>query len=100
MFFLSLCRFSPGSPGENALLVAFRDARKHQSPNSGWPESAMAGALGVRLGGVNYYGGEKRRKVLLGDFIVDLAPERIGEALSVVRLGSFLALGFLGGALL
>jgi len=96
VLFISFAAFLLGHRGENALLVAFRDARKHQSPNSGWPESAMAGALGVRLGGVNYYGGKREESAFLGDFIVDLAPERIGEALSVVRLGSFLALGFLG----
>ena len=35
--------------------VMFRDARKHASPNSGWPEAAMAGALGVQLGGEASY---------------------------------------------
>ncbi len=83
-----------GRWGRSALSVAFRDAREHQSPNAGWPESAMAGALGVRLGGVNYYGGKREETAFLGDFIVDLTPERIGEALLVVRLSSFLALGF------
>ena len=37
--------------------VMLRDARKHASPNSGWPEAAMAGALGVRLGGRASYDG-------------------------------------------
>ena len=37
--------------------VMFRDARKHASPNSGWPEAAMAGALGVQLGGEASYDG-------------------------------------------
>ena len=83
-----------GRWGRSALSVAFRDARKHESPNAGWPESAMAGALGVRLGGVNYYGGKREETAFLGDFVLDLTPERIGEALSIVRLGSFLALGF------
>ena len=34
-----------------------RDARKHASPNAGWPEAAMAAALGVRLGGPARYDG-------------------------------------------
>ncbi|GAC1415436.1 MAG: adenosylcobinamide-phosphate synthase CbiB [Candidatus Velthaea sp.] len=38
-----------------ALRVALRDARAHASPNAGWPEAAMAAALGVRLGGDNRY---------------------------------------------
>lgn len=38
-----------------ALRVMARDARRHRSPNAGWPESAMAGALGVRLSGPRVY---------------------------------------------
>jgi len=40
------------------LVVMVRDARLHRSPNAGWPESAMAAATGVALGGPRYYGGE------------------------------------------
>ena len=39
-----------------AMKVMFRDPRKHRSPNAGWPESAMAGALGIRLSGPRTYG--------------------------------------------
>lgn len=38
-----------------ALLCMFRDARHHRSPNAGWPEAAMAAALGVRLSGPRAY---------------------------------------------
>jgi len=38
-----------------AFHTMLRDARKHRSPNAGWPESAMAGALGVRLSGPRRY---------------------------------------------
>lgn len=40
-----------------ALACMLRDARLHRSPNAGWPESAMAGALGVRLSGPRIYDG-------------------------------------------
>jgi adenosylcobinamide-phosphate synthase len=40
----------------DALRVLLRDARAHRSPNAGWPEAAMAGALGVRLSGPRVYG--------------------------------------------
>jgi len=40
-----------------ALITMFRDARHHPSPNSGWPEAAMAGALGLALGGPRKYPG-------------------------------------------
>ncbi|MDE2238628.1 MAG: cobalamin biosynthesis protein CobD [Rhodospirillales bacterium] len=41
-----------------ALRTAWRDARHHRSPNGGWPEAAMAGALGIRLSGPRIYGNE------------------------------------------
>ena len=43
--------------GASALAVMLRDARQHRSPNAGWPEAAMAGALGLSLGGPRQYGG-------------------------------------------
>lgn len=44
------------NPGE-AWRAIWRDARKHRSPNAGWPEAAMAGALGIALAGPRSYGG-------------------------------------------
>ena len=41
-----------------SFSVAFRDARAHRAPNAGWPESAMAGALNVRLSGPRIYNGQ------------------------------------------
>lgn len=45
----------------------WRDAANHLSPNAGWPESAMAGALGVRLGGGAAYDGEWIARQSLGE---------------------------------
>ncbi len=47
-----------GRAPRDALLCMVRDARHHRSPNAGWPEAAMAGALGVRLCGPRSYHGE------------------------------------------
>lgn len=44
-----------------------RDAPAHASPNGGWPEAAMAGALGRRLGGTVTYDGEPAHRAVLGD---------------------------------
>lgn len=52
------CFFVPGASPSQAWATARRDARKHESPNAGWPESAFAGALGFQLGGPRSYEGE------------------------------------------
>jgi adenosylcobinamide-phosphate synthase len=54
-----------GDP-RRSWLVFLRDGNKHSSPNAGQPEAAMAGALGVRLGGMNYYDGNPSPKPVLG----------------------------------
>ena len=84
----ALLRQRPGA----ALRVLFRDGRKHQSPNSGLAEAAMAGALGVQLGGVNYYQGRPLEKPAIGDAVVPLAPAHIraANALMLAATGLFL----------
>lgn len=57
-----------------------RDAQKHPSPNSGFPESAVAGALGVRLGGHNVYKGIASFRAYMGDPIVPLRAKHIRDA--------------------
>jgi adenosylcobinamide-phosphate synthase len=52
--------------GWAGLLVMFKDASKHASPNAGWPEAAMAGALGVRLGGPATYDGVSHERPVFG----------------------------------
>ncbi|WP_193377095.1 adenosylcobinamide-phosphate synthase CbiB [Geobacter sp. OR-1] len=56
-----------GLSGRNAWRMMRRDGRNHSSPNSGVPEAAAAGALGVRLGGVNRYFGQEVLKPVIGD---------------------------------
>jgi adenosylcobinamide-phosphate synthase len=55
-----------GRPGQTWRVVR-RDARRHPSPNAGWCEAAYAGALGLRLGGTNDYGGRAEMRPSLGD---------------------------------
>jgi adenosylcobinamide-phosphate synthase len=54
---LALCAPSVGGDASRALAVLRADGHRHRSPNAGRPEAAMAGALGVRLGGTNHYDG-------------------------------------------
>lgn len=55
---------------KNSLKTMLRDGRKHPSPNSGVPEAAIAGALGVKLGGPNYYGGVLVEKPYIGEDLI------------------------------
>jgi adenosylcobinamide-phosphate synthase len=50
-----------------ARAIMARDGGNHASPNSGIPEAAAAGALGVQLGGTNYYFGKPMEKPTIGD---------------------------------
>lgn len=50
----------------HSLMTMLRDGKKHPSPNSGMPEAAMAGALGIMLGGPSTYGGMTIEKSYLG----------------------------------
>lgn len=56
-----------GCSASNAARIALRDRLKHPSPNSGHPEAAAAGALGVRLGGAACYSGIASWKEYIGD---------------------------------
>ncbi len=69
--------------GGNAWRVMRRDCRNHSSPNSGFPEAAAAGALRVRLGGVNRYFGKEVEKPTIGD---PSLPLSLGAYGGVVRL--------------
>jgi adenosylcobinamide-phosphate synthase len=53
--------------GGGGWKVMLRDARHHASPNAGWPEAAMAGALGVRLGGAVAYDGVMTDRPVFGE---------------------------------
>lgn|SRR5487761_149221 len=77
---------------KESLRIVARDARLQPSPNSGFPEAAFAGALGVRLGGVNRYGGHAVRKAHLGDPKRDLASALYPEVRGLLYLTSALAL--------
>jgi adenosylcobinamide-phosphate synthase len=77
-----------------SLRMLLRDGRKHASPNAGLTEAAMAGALGVELGGVTYYDGQPLHKPTIGEATVPLAAEhiRMANAVMFVTAGLFLTL--------
>lgn len=69
----------PGFDALRSLRVTLRDGSSQPSPNAGYPEAAVAGALGVQLGGLNFYQGVPSRKAYLGDAIVTLDRGAFGK---------------------
>jgi len=59
--------FAPRANGRSGWRTMWLDASKHRSPNAGWPEAAMAGALGLALAGPRVYGAETVDDPWLGD---------------------------------
>jgi len=87
--------FVPGASPRRALAIAWRDAAKHDSPNAGWPEAAMAGALGLRLMGPRRYEGELADHDWMGDGRFALKAADIRTALQLYRAACSVQLGVL-----
>jgi adenosylcobinamide-phosphate synthase len=74
-----------GADANAARHAVSRDAKNHTSPNAGWPEAAMAGALGLRLGGRRIYDGATIEDAFMGDGRRDANAGDIRRALSLYR---------------
>jgi adenosylcobinamide-phosphate synthase len=77
----ALLGLSPGA----ALATVWRDAGYHRSPNAGWPEAAMAGALGIRLSGPRIYDGVAVEERWVGEGNSELGARDIRLALRLYR---------------
>ena len=78
--------FAPGASACAAARAARRDAPSHRSPNAGWPEAAMAGALGLRLAGPRVYGETLIEDAFMGEGRREATAADIRRALAVYRL--------------
>jgi adenosylcobinamide-phosphate synthase len=81
-----------GGRAARCLWIGLRDGQKHPSPNAGLPEAAMAGALGVRLGGKNTYDGVEEVRPYLGDALRPLDPGCIPQAIRLMYATSAVTL--------
>lgn len=79
-----LCRYR----AKESWQCAFRDGHGGPVPNAGIPEAALAGALAVRLGGVNYYQGQAVRMPYMGHAERPLESQRISEAVRLMCAAS------------
>ena len=100
-FIVAAAMFVPKGLSSQALSVMLRDGGKHRSPNAGWCEAAMAGALGVALAGPRRYGEEVVDDAWMNrDGTPDAEPEDIRKGLrlyliSLSLLWSLIAVGVL-----
>ncbi len=76
--------------------VMLRDAGRHASPNAGWPEAAMAGALGLSLGGPVAYDGALQDKPWIGDGATEAGAADLVRALSLYRRACLILWGLAG----
>ncbi|MBP1156804.1 MULTISPECIES: adenosylcobinamide-phosphate synthase CbiB [unclassified Paenibacillus] len=85
--------FSPGLRAGRATRSIMRFARLHPSPNSGIPESAVAGALGIELGGVNVYHGRLSERARMGWPLREREREDIRRTVRILYGVSYLVTG-------
>jgi len=81
--------------GGAAVRTMARDAPHHLSPNAGWPEAAMAGALDRRLGGPRDYAGKQTDGAWLGDGSANLNADDLARALDIYSVGLLIAAALL-----
>jgi adenosylcobinamide-phosphate synthase len=86
MNFSSILRFN----FVQGFRIMIRDRKNHKSPNCAYPEGAVAGLLGVQLGGDNVYFGEIIKKPKIGDKIRDLTKEDIKRTIEIMYRAEFL----------
>ncbi|MFZ5753561.1 MAG: adenosylcobinamide-phosphate synthase CbiB [Bacillota bacterium] len=90
-FLLVVMLLSPRLNFSRALHSWKKEACLHPSPNSGIPEAVVAGGLGIRLGGLNYYGGMPHFRDHLGPGLLPIAPEHIQDTIKIMYRTSLLA---------
>jgi adenosylcobinamide-phosphate synthase len=88
-FLIAMAAPFVGGTIKQSFVTMLDDARKHRSPNAGWPEAAMAGALGIALAGPRRYG----ERVVEDPFLNDggrheAGPGDIGRALKILRVAT------------
>ncbi len=99
VFVLALLRKSRGlaHAARRSFSVMLRDGGNHTSPNSGIPEAAMAGALGIRMGGPSSYGGIIVEKPYIGDAVAEGSAEDYfvasENAIIIVKVAALLSMG-------
>ena len=97
LFLLLAALLEGWTPARAALRAVLRDARHHRSPNAGWPEAAMAGALGLKLAGPRLYDEGLVDDVFMGDGRREATARDIRRALRLMRRACMIQFATLAG---
>ena len=100
LLLVAAAAISKDTSAEAAWHAARRDAPHHRSPNAGYPEAAMAGALGLSLAGPRVYGGQAIDDALMGDGRRDADAGDIRRALALYRLADTMLIALLAAVTL
>jgi adenosylcobinamide-phosphate synthase len=90
--------FARGGRPARALAIMLRDGSRHRSPNAGWPEGAMAGALGLALAGPRRYADGVVADPWVGEGTARAAPADIARALVLYKHACLVEWGLVMGA--
>jgi adenosylcobinamide-phosphate synthase len=97
LLFAAAAFFIEGASPREAIRAVLRDAKHHRSPNAGWPEAAMAGALGIALAGPRSYGGRMIEARFMGEGgNPHLTVWHIHIALKLARIADAMLIGLFG----
>ena len=95
LLLIAAAGLTPGASAAASVRAVRRDARKHRSPNAGYPEAAVAGALGLALAGSRIYGGILIDDAVMGDGRRDASSADIRRALALYRRADALLVALL-----
>lgn len=96
IWIVAAARLMPGADWRAAALSTLNDAPRHRSPNAGWPEAAMAGALGLALAGPRSYGGKTIDDAWMGAGRREATYADINRALRLFRIAYVLQAATVG----
>jgi adenosylcobinamide-phosphate synthase len=100
LLLIAAAALSKDASAVDAWRAVRRDAARHRSPNAGYPEAAIAGALGLSLAGPRSYGGVQVDDAMMGDGRREAGTADIRRALALYRLADAILIGLLSIATL
>jgi adenosylcobinamide-phosphate synthase len=95
LLLVAAAAIAKGASARAAWRAVWRDAARHRSPNAGYPEAAMAGALGLALAGPRVYGGVRVEDAIMGDGRREADAGDIFRALALYRWADALLIALL-----